>query len=129
MKAAKQGHINAQYNVGRCYEKGHGTTQNFSEAIKWYRKSAEAGNASAQYTMARCYEKGIGVHPDGNKMLLWVTKAANQGLPEALYDLARIYFYGGAGEKREEAINILKRLSIEGYPDATEFLIKRGIYY
>jgi tetratricopeptide (TPR) repeat protein len=47
-KAAEQGHVSAQYNLGVMYGKGEGVTQDYAEALKWYRKAAEQGHAKAQ---------------------------------------------------------------------------------
>ena len=39
-KAAEKDHAKAQYNLGVCYEKGHGVQQNFPEAYKLYKLAA-----------------------------------------------------------------------------------------
>ena len=46
-KSAKQGHADAQYNLGVCYYNGYGVPQSYSEAVKWFRKAAEQGQAEA----------------------------------------------------------------------------------
>ena len=51
-KAAEQGHVSAQYNLGYMYHSGKGVTQDYGEAVKWYRKAAEQGEAEAQYSLA-----------------------------------------------------------------------------
>ena len=48
-QAAEQGHAEAQYNLGVCYEKGEGVAQDSSEAVKWFRQAAEQGVAEAQF--------------------------------------------------------------------------------
>jgi len=40
-KAADQGHVNAQYNLGTMYENGWGVPENWSEAMRWYRSAAD----------------------------------------------------------------------------------------
>jgi len=47
-KAAKQGDVIAQLNLGRMYYYGEGVTKDNAEAGKWYRKAAEQGNETAQ---------------------------------------------------------------------------------
>jgi uncharacterized protein len=42
---AEQGIAEAQYNLGVMYKNGQGVSQDYKEAIKWYRISAERGNA------------------------------------------------------------------------------------
>jgi TPR repeat protein len=46
-KAAEQGHAEAQYNLGFCYEKGKGVKQNYEKAEEWYRKAAAQGHEKA----------------------------------------------------------------------------------
>ncbi len=44
---AEQGHAPAQFNLGVMYDKGHGTPQDYQEAVRWYQLAAEQGIASA----------------------------------------------------------------------------------
>ena len=54
--------------------------ENYSEAIKWYRKAAENGMADAQYSMALhyAYEENV------VETLKWLKKAAAQGHQDAI---------------------------------------------
>lgn len=47
-KAAEQGNIDAQFEVGSCYALGIGTAKNLEEGKKWYRKAADKGHKEAQ---------------------------------------------------------------------------------
>ena len=47
-KAAKQGHVEAQFFLGFMYKKGKGVPQDYALAAEWYRKAAEQGYAKAQ---------------------------------------------------------------------------------
>lgn len=47
-KAAMQGHADAQYALGMCYEDGNGVTEDEDKAAKWYRKAAEQGQVAAR---------------------------------------------------------------------------------
>lgn len=40
---AEKGNTKAQNNLGSMYLQGRGVGQNYSEAMKWYRKAAEQG--------------------------------------------------------------------------------------
>ncbi len=44
MKAAEQGHAEAQGMVGFCYERGAGVPHNLTQAIVWYAKAAKQGD-------------------------------------------------------------------------------------
>jgi len=43
LKAAVQGNVDAQFNLGVMYEFGEGIVVNFTEAARWYRKAADQG--------------------------------------------------------------------------------------
>jgi TPR repeat protein len=45
--AAAQGDLDAQYNLGVCYERGEGVEVDYEEAVKWYRIAAKAGHEDA----------------------------------------------------------------------------------
>jgi len=63
-KAAEQGNVDAQYNLGLMYNNGQGVIQDYKEAVKWYTKAAEQGNVDAQYNLGLMYYKGQGVPKD-----------------------------------------------------------------
>jgi len=46
-KAAAQGNVDAQYNLGYLYEHGEGVTRDASAALGWYRSAAIQGDSSA----------------------------------------------------------------------------------
>ena len=71
--AAEKGKKGAQYRLGRCYDKGHGTAENNAEAVKWYTKAAAQGHAKAQYQLGKAYlkgKKGLTADPKKAKSLL-----------------------------------------------------------
>ena len=48
-KAAEQGDVKAQFNLGVMYAWGEGVPEDKAEAVRWYRMAAEQGDAGAQY--------------------------------------------------------------------------------
>ncbi|WP_052102780.1 tetratricopeptide repeat protein [Porphyromonas gulae] len=72
------------------YNEGYGVSQDYSEAVKWYRKAAEQGNAHAQNNLGEMYEKGYGVSQDYSEAVKWYLKAAEQGNNEAQYNLHKM---------------------------------------
>ena len=54
-KAAEQGNVNAQYNLGNLYLRGQGASQNDNLAFSWFIKAAEQGDAPAQYNLCLLY--------------------------------------------------------------------------
>ena len=79
IQMAEQGHADAQYRLGLCYEKGEGVEQNLQEAVKWYRKSAEQGHTVAQKKMGWCYMLGKGEAQDSEEAVKWYRRAAEWG--------------------------------------------------
>ena len=61
---AAQGDIQAQSNLGYCYDNGEGVAKDEVEAVKWYRKAADQGNTMAQFNLGYCYANGYGVAKD-----------------------------------------------------------------
>jgi TPR repeat protein len=45
---AKQGHAEAQYNLGLMYEKGQGIEQDYVEAHKWFNIAGVNGNETGR---------------------------------------------------------------------------------
>ena len=60
---AEQGLPEAQHNLGLMYVNGQGVSQDYAEAVMWYRKAAEHGVALAQNNLGIMYRKGQGVPP------------------------------------------------------------------
>jgi TPR repeat protein len=59
---AEQGDPKCQYFLGTCYDNGiGGVSQDYAEALKWYRKAAEQGHGDALASMAGMYAGGYGV--------------------------------------------------------------------
>jgi TPR repeat protein len=64
-KAADQGHIAAQNNLGRMYRHGRGVAEDEAEAVRWFRKAADESHAAAQFNLGVRYQEGRGVAKDG----------------------------------------------------------------
>ena len=47
-KAADQGHVDAQNNLGVMYFTGEGVERDEKKAVMWFEKAAAQGNADAQ---------------------------------------------------------------------------------
>jgi hypothetical protein len=86
---AQLGDADAQMWLGAAYEQGWFGNANFTEALKWFRKSAEQGNPDAQNSLGQMYEDGEGVIQNYSLAAMWYRKAA-----EHVPDL------GGAGQGR-----------------------------
>ena len=58
------------------YGKGQGVTQNYAEAVKWFRFAADQGDASAQYALGLMYGNGRGVPHDYVSAYMWFNLSA-----------------------------------------------------
>ncbi len=89
-KAAEQGQVDAQNNLGVMYSNGQGVLQDYEQAVEWYRKAAEQGYTSAQNNLGVMYQKGQGVLKDPKQAIKWYRRAAEEGeaSAEALQYLA-----------------------------------------
>ena len=103
-KAAAQGHIFSQYNLGYMYWSGEGTSEDYEEAFYWFSKAAEQRFAPAQTYLGMMYLDGRGVDEDFEEAFIWFSIAAEQGNAEAQCRLALMYIEGnGVPESLERA--------------------------
>lgn len=112
-KLAKQGKVDAQFVLGRCYEYGEGVRKNKAAAVSWYRKAAEEGFAPAQYCLGVCFEYGWGVGQNQTEAASWYLKAAQQDYIPAQSQLGYEYFYGKEGEEdKTKTILLLRKAAV-----------------
>ena len=78
-KAAEQGDVEAQHNLGLMYYNGEGVAEDNAEAVKWFRKAAEQGYARAQYGLGFMYANGEGVPKDYGEAYAWFSISAAGG--------------------------------------------------
>jgi len=79
----------AQVNLGGMYDIGKGVTQDYSEALKWYRKAAEQGHASAQFYLGAKYANGQGVARDYVSSHMWINLAVSRASGEDPKEFAK----------------------------------------
>ena len=98
----------------KCY-----SSEDYKEAVKWYRKAAEQGYANAQCNLAECYYYGNGVARDDKEAVKWYRKAAEQGHARAQYSLVECYYEGnGVARDYIEAIKWCRKAAEQGQADA-----------
>lgn|GEM_PF-5333245 len=94
-KAAEQGEVTAELNVGTAYWSGKGTEKNYAEALRWYGKAADQGNATAKDMLGDAYRLGLGVPVDFAKGLSWSCAAAEGGATRAMNSCGYGLLIGG----------------------------------
>jgi TPR repeat protein len=61
-KAANQGSVNSQFQLGEMWENGEGgLPKSLTEAARWYKLAANGGSARAQFRLGQMYSIGQGV--------------------------------------------------------------------
>ena len=87
-KAAEQGHVQAQYELGSEYlfSGDDEVPQDYKQSVYWYTKAAEQGHILAQNKLGKIYEYGEEAPQDYKQAFFWYTKAAEQGHVFAEYD-------------------------------------------
>ena len=91
---AEQGNALAQNSLGGKYATGQGVSQDYQEAVMWYRRAAEQGLAVAQFNLGNRYAKGQGVSQDYQEAAKWYRLAAEQGEASAQSTLGMMYGTG-----------------------------------
>jgi uncharacterized protein len=100
---AEKGNPEAQYYIGRMYEKGQGVSKDKAQTIYWYRKSAEGGYAKSQYRLAVGYAFGLaGLPTDDEEAVKWLHKSAEGGYQRAQKNLSRAYAEGRFGLPKDQ---------------------------
>ena len=93
--------LSAMFLLGLLLERGEnvGVKQNYTEAIKWYKKAAEAGNSRAMNNLGVMYYNGHGVEQDYTEAARWYKKGAEAGNSTAMNNLGLMYENGLGVEK------------------------------
>jgi len=82
-KSAEKGNVDAQAELGYCYDMGIGTDINKVKAFELYKKAADNGHIIAQYNLGKFYKNGIGVKKDKVKAFEYYRKSADKGNADA----------------------------------------------
>ncbi len=98
-KAAEQGDVTAEGNLGTAYGLGTGVPKDVAESVRWHTKAAENGNASSQFSLGMFYLQGAGVPKNEAEGAMWLRKSAEQGIAQAQYNLGLAYRAGAGVEK------------------------------
>jgi TPR repeat protein len=91
---AARGDAQAQWDLAGFYATGEDVAQDYTEAVRWFRKLAEQGYPAAQAMLGKSYARGEGVAKDRVEAVKWLRKSAEQGYAVAHYDLGLCYNNG-----------------------------------
>ena len=93
-KAAENGDVTSQFNLGLMYSQGLGVAQDYAQAVRWYTMAARQGYSEAQNNLGLMYSKGQGVIQDYAQAFRWYKSAAEQGHVLAQNNLGSMYGNG-----------------------------------
>ncbi len=124
---ADKGVAEAQINLGTMFENGQGVSQDFKEAVRWYRLAADQGLTKAQYNLGLMYAQGKGVGKDPIQAIKWYHLAADQDLIQAQTTLATMYHEGEGVSKNYETASKWYHLAAEQGDGDAQF--KLGVMY
>ena len=112
-KAAEQGMVNAQVEIGRAYYSGRGVNVDKNQAVNWFRKAAEQGSLDGAICLGLCYKYGDGVPVNADEAVKCLTQAANQNNAIAQFELGCCYSeYGGIDYVNKNNVVAYKWLSL-----------------
>lgn len=122
-RAAGQGHIEAQSDLGLLYYRGAGVPQDSAEAARWLRRAAEQGHAASQADLGRLHYLGDGVPRDLEQAAAWYQEAAERGFAPAQFNLAGLLSSGtGVPKDAEQAAHWYREAAEEGLAEAQHAL-------
>jgi len=120
---AEEGDAQAQYLIGRMFDRGEGTTQDFEAAGRWYGNAHDQGHQKAWRPLSEIYKSGVGIPTDPAEALAWHRRAANKGDVEAKVRLGILYENGeGVAQDFREAVNWYRQAAEAGDANA-QFLL------
>jgi TPR repeat protein len=101
--------------------------ENYTEAVRWFRKAAEVGFPDAQVFLGSAYEDGRGVEQDRVEAVRWYRRAAEQGDTTAQSILGANYLTGQGVEKNiPTGLEWYRKAADKG--DITAKVLLGGIY-
>lgn len=124
-RAADQGHMKAQYNVGISYKCTRKKKSNCRSALKWFRKAAGQGHALSQSKLGYFYYKGFGVKRSYENALYHFSHAAKQNHGYSLYFVGFMHEKGrGVKKSKVKAANYYNAAIEHGYSKAQKALTR-----
>ena len=70
-QVALDGDAHAQFALGLMFETGESVSQDYAEAVHWYRLAAEHGEANAQFRLGLMFVNGTGVPREAQMRAQW----------------------------------------------------------
>lgn len=94
LKAAKDGNVEAQYELANMYYNGENVEIDYKKAIEWYKLSAEKGLLDSQLKLGDMYYSGINMNKNLEEAVKWYSLAAKNGDLDSQMMLGDMYYNG-----------------------------------
>jgi TPR repeat protein len=89
-RAAKNGNVQAQFDLAVMYATGNGVRKNEAIAFEWFHKAALNNHTEAKYYMGLSFLQGRGVKRQPHLARQWFKRASKAGHPKASFHLAKL---------------------------------------
>lgn len=125
-KAALQGHSDAQYKLGLCYEYGDGIHADLEKAFYWFYQAAKKNHFYAYYKVGNFYERGKVVEVNPTEAIKYYEGISREKANiTARYRLGRYYEHGNGVQKNiRKAMDWYAQSAHSGYFKACEAFIR-----
>ncbi|EBV8590196.1 sel1 repeat family protein, partial [Salmonella enterica subsp. enterica serovar Typhimurium var. 5-] len=108
---------------GVMFMQGEGVSQDYQQALAWYRKAARQGLPAAQTHLGIMSAFGRGVAQSDRQAIAWYRKAAKQDFAKAQYQLGVAYSTGrGVPENSRNALKWYLKAAEQGFTPAQSAL-------
>ena len=115
---------NVQNLLGYMYQEGKGVTQNYTEAVRWYRLAAAQGLAVAQINLGAIYVSGREAPPDYAEAVRLFELAAAQNIVAAQAWMGYMYAQGkGVTQNYTEAVRWYRLAAAQGESSAKNAIL------
>ena len=118
-RAARKGHVSAQYNIGNIYFEGLKNEPDYKAANHWWGLAASEGHIGALANLALLYSDGLGVNKNPEKAADLMERSAVGGNVQAEYNIGIMYRDGvGVDQNYETSAKWFEKAASHGFPDA-----------
>jgi TPR repeat protein len=129
IRDAELGDKDAQYRLGRMYERADRMPKDMAKALYWYSKAAEQDQPQAIQTLAELYFYGVEVERKPRIAYTLFLKSAEFKNVEAYYCLGEMYFAGqGVDRDYNKAYSWYKKAADEGNLAKAQFKVGQLLF-
>jgi FOG: TPR repeat, SEL1 subfamily len=129
LRDAQLGDKNAQYKLGRMYEKSDRMPKDITKAIYWYEQAAKQDQPQAIEALAELYYYGVDVQQKPHLAFALFTRSAKFKNSEAYYCLGEMYYAGlGTVQDKSTAFSWYKKAADEGNLAKAQYKIGKMLF-